>query len=114
MLRKYSQKEYNQHIKNINILGYTKIENYIKKKYKVILLKKVIEEHKKINLSPKDLVGLPKRDLRDLRVYNLPERDKIFIDLISDYNIEKILKPFLNDPYYRMLPDKYPNYIISI
>lgn len=113
MLRKYSQKEYNQHIKNINILGYTKIENFIKKKYKVILLKKVIEEHKKINLSPKDLVGLPKRDLRDLRVYNLPERDKIFIDLISDYNIEKILKPFLNDPYYRMLPDKYPNYIIS-
>ena len=57
--------------------------------------------------------GLPKRDSKDLRVYNLPNKNKIFIDLITNSQIEKILKPLINDRYYRFLPDKVPNYILN-
>ncbi len=113
MLKKLSAIEFNKHMKNFSTYGYTKIDNFIQPEFRKTLLKKVIKEHKKINLKTSQIKGLPERDLKDLRVYNLPERDKVFIDLISNYQIEKFLKPLINDPYYRMLPKNVPNYIIG-
>lgn len=113
MLKKLNQKQNLQHLKNISVFGYTKINNFIRFQHRKSLLKKVLYYFKKINLETKDYKGLPKRDRKDLRVYNLPNKHKIFVDLISDYNIEKILKPLLNDPYYRMLPNSLPNYIVG-
>ena len=57
--------------------------------------------------------GLPKRDEKDLRIYNLPKRDKVFCDLIAEETLEKILINKLNDKYYRWLPPEVPNYIIN-
>ncbi len=57
--------------------------------------------------------GLPDRDKKDLRIYNLPKRHKIFCDLIADSNLEKILIKGLNDQYYRWLPNDVPNYILQ-
>lgn len=113
MLKKLSSKEFQKHKKNISILGYTKIDSFITPKYRKVFLKKIKDEHKKINLKTYNVKGLPKRDAKDLRVYNLPERDKIFIDLISNKQIEKFLMPLINDPYYRMLPKNVPNYIVG-
>ena len=84
----------------------------IKSKVKV-LLNKAIKIHKDLNLKTTQIKGLPKRDSKDLRIYNLPEKDKYFIDLITDLQIEKILKPLINDPYYRFLPRNVPNYIVG-
>ncbi len=113
MLKKISKTEFKQHLKNIHVFGYTKVNNFILPKFRKILLDRVIKEHKKIGLETKDLKGLPVRDKKDLRVYNLPERNKIFTDLISNNNLEKFLKPLINDPYYRMLPKNLPNYIVG-
>lgn len=113
MLRKLNKKEISQHLKNIQTLGYTKIEKFINSNHRNLFLAKVVDEHNKLNLKTSKLKGLPKRDSKDLRVYNLPQRNKIFIDLISNNNLEKILIPLINDPYYRMLSQKVPNYIVS-
>jgi len=113
MLKKLSKTEFKQHLKNIQVFGYTKVDAFILPKFRKILLNQVIEEHKKIGLETKNLKGLPARDKKDLRVYNLPERHKIFTDLISNTNLEKFLKPLINDPYYRMLSNNLPNYIVG-
>ena len=46
-------------------------------------------------------------------MYGLHNLDKIFIDLIYSNEIESILKPFLNDKYYRFIPEEEPNYILN-
>ena len=61
------------------------IEKFINSRHRNLFLAKVVDEHNKLNLKTSKLKGLPKRDSKDLRVYNLPQRNKIFIDLISIY-----------------------------
>lgn len=95
--------------KNIKNYGYFHLKNGIKKKY----LDKLLSRVKKFyNPYIKDK-NLPSRDVKDLKVFNLVLKDKIFIDLISNTEIEKILKPLLNDPYYRVLDASQPNYILK-
>ena len=113
MLNKLSKLQVQRIIKNIKIKGFHVQRQLIKKKIVIKLLKKVISEHKILNLKTSKYKGLRKRDSKDLRLYNLPNVDKIFIDLISQKEIEKILITFLNDPHYRFLDKKKPNYICS-
>lgn len=113
MLKKLSNKEYNQHTNNLYRLGYTKVNQFINSKYKNILLKKVNKEHKKINMKASDYEGLQKKRSKDLLVFNLVGKDKVFVDLIANQNLEKIIRPILNDPFYNKIPNKYPNYIVS-
>ena len=113
MLRKLSSKENTKHVNNLYKLGYTKVKQFMSSKYKNIFLKKINEEHKKINKKTSDYIGAPKRSSRDLLVFNLVGKDKLFVDLIANQNLEKIIRPILNDPYYNKIPNKHPNYIVS-
>jgi len=113
MISKISNKERDEIFRNLKIYGYSHIKKTIKKKNVKKLLNKVVKIHKGLSLKTTQIKGLPKRDSKDLRVYNLPEKDKTFIDLLTDIQIEKILKPLINDPYYRYLPNNLPNYIIG-
>ena len=81
MLKKLSNKEYNQHTSNLYRLGYTKVNQFINSKYRNILLKKVNEEHKSIKIKASDYIGAPKRSSKDLLVFNLVGKDKVFVDL---------------------------------
>lgn len=113
MLRKISKNELNQIFKDLKIYGFSHVKSLILNQKVKVLLNKVIKIHKDLNLKTTQIKGLPKRDSKDLRIYNLPEKDKYFIDLITDIQIEKILKPLINDPYYRFLPRNVPNYIVG-
>ena len=113
MLRKILKNELNLIFRDLRVYGYSHIKNLILKQKVKSLLKKVVKIHRDLNLKTTQIKGLPKRDSKDLRIYNLPEKDKVFIDLISDKQIEKVLKPLINDPYYRFLPDNVPNYIVG-
>ena len=86
---------------------------HLKKKIHSTYAKKLLNILKKIYKKGVNNKGLPDRDKRDLRINNLAKRHKIFCDLISDTQIEKILKPILNDKYYRHLPNNLPNYILG-
>jgi len=98
-------------INKIKSDGYYLLKNGIKQENVKKLLritKSLHEDNKKINYK-----GRPDRDSKDLRVYNLPKKNKLYINLISDLNLEIILKKLLNDKYYRWLPDNLPNYILN-
>ena len=57
--------------------------------------------------------GKPDRDADDRFVYNLQNKDKAFIDLLSIPVVKNLLMKKLNDPFYRFLPADKPNYILS-
>lgn len=114
MLREIKKKERIKILNDIEKNGYSLVKELIKNKNVNILLNKLKEVYKKTKLvNKKKYNGVPKRDAKDLRIYNLPQKDKLFIDLITHKEIEKILIPLLNDPYYRYLPKNLPNYIVG-
>ncbi len=46
-------------------------------------------------------------------VWNLQNKNKFFIDLLfANPQLDEILKSFLNDPWYRPIPQDKPNYIL--
>lgn len=113
LLRKIDKAEIKEIQSKLNIYGFVKVESLIKSKITKKILNLVKKIYTKNGKSTKNYKGLPKRDSKDLRIYNLPKRNKIFCDLISDIQLEKILKPNLNDKYYRFLPHRLPNYILG-
>ena len=113
LLRKINKIEIKRIQSKLRSQGFIKVESLIKPKITKKILDLIKKIYTKAGKSTKNYKGLPERDSKDLRIYNLPKRDKIFCDLISDIQLEKILKPNLNDKYYRWLPQKLPNYILG-
>ena len=108
-LRDVKQDEIDNHLKNLNVYGYSTIKNFIDKNLVNILLNIVKENYKK---SEDQFEGRPMRDKNDKMVYHIQNKDKKFIDLISADPISKIATQKLNDKYFRWLPETDPNYIL--
>jgi ectoine hydroxylase-related dioxygenase (phytanoyl-CoA dioxygenase family) len=113
MLRIISPNEKEDILNNLDVYGFSIVKNLVKREKVKFLLSEINKIYKEQRFLTKQLKGLPKRDSKDLRVYNLPQHGKIFIDLISNKELEKILIPLINDKYYRFLPNKLPNYIVN-
>ena len=103
----------NDSIKDIKIFGYTKIKNYLTDEGVNELKLLVNKEFKKNKKTKESYKGLPDRGSQDKVVYNLQNLNKIFIDVISTFEIKYILKSFLNDQYYGPIDSSRPNYILN-
>ena len=84
MLRTISLSEKEDILNNLDVYGFSLVKNLVKKEKIKLLLSEINKIYKKQKILTKQLKGLPARDSRDLRVYNLPQHGKIFIDLISN------------------------------
>ena len=56
---------------------------------------------------------MPKRDSKDLIVYNLQNKNYEFLKLLSNPIIQKICKYFLNDNFFRLIKRDKPNFILN-
>ena len=108
-MRKFTSSQLSQHIRNIDIYGYTVIENCLDSK----LIKTLHERLEELYDQDKLYSGKPERDKFDKYIYNLQNKDKDFIDILSYEPLERILISKLNDEFYRYLPKDKPNYILS-
>ena len=98
-------------IKKIKKNVFCIIKNFLSKKVIGKTLKKIDHYHE---LNKKIVYkGIPARDSRDKILYNLQNKDYHFIKLLNNKNILKIAKYFLNDKFYRFLPNDKPNFIIN-
>jgi hypothetical protein len=104
-----SAEETLQHLKNLDVYGYTKIKNFAS----AVEVEKLLRLVNKHFDSKKPLKG--ERDAYKTAkfVYNLQNKDKYFIDVLADPFITEICMKKLNDPYYKFLPKDCPNYILS-
>ena len=87
--------------------GYTIIKKAFSKKKINFILDLVNKEHSKLKFKYK---GLPKRDSKDLIVYNLQNKNYEFLKLLSNPIIQKICKYFLNDNFFRLIKRDKPNF----
>jgi hypothetical protein len=103
-----------QSLYEIDVYGYTKIDRCLAESDIEKLLNIVKESYERINFHSKvNYRGTPERDSNDKIIYNVHNLAKEFIEILSLPSIELIAKKYLNDPYYRYLPDDVPNYIIN-
>ncbi|MBI4354995.1 MAG: phytanoyl-CoA dioxygenase family protein [Candidatus Omnitrophica bacterium] len=100
-----------QHLKELRVYGYTRIEQFLDTA-EVQRLKALVTRSYEATRQLQ-YAGRPNRDAADQVVYNLQNKDKYFIDILDDPFISRVLMTMLNDPYYRFLPSDVPNYILS-
>jgi ectoine hydroxylase-related dioxygenase (phytanoyl-CoA dioxygenase family) len=110
-MRQITDSEYVQHLKNIEVYGYTVVKSFLSANLVGILKSLVIDCHQKSAFN--SYVGVPQRDAGDKILYNLQNKDKLFIDILCDQFIRSLLIKKLNDEFYRFLPENAPNYILS-
>jgi hypothetical protein len=106
--------DFSQSLYEIDIYGYTKIDGCLVRNETESLLSIVKENYERINFQSKlRYPGTPERDSNDKIIYNVHNYSKNFIEILSIPIIELIAKKYLNDPYYRYLPEDVPNYILN-
>ncbi len=112
-MRKISKEEEIQAIKELETYGYSAIENFITEPT-IQKLKDLVEKHyAQVNGAGKiSYKGTPERDKYDKILYNLQNKDKFFLDILTNETVRAIAMKKLNDPYYRFLPEDKPNYVL--
>jgi hypothetical protein len=106
--RELPEEERNQLLKELSVYGYCIIKEFVNAETVQSLKSKVEELWNKGGTYE----GVPDRDADDRIVYNLQNKDKTFIDLLSESGLHQVLMAKLNDPYYRFLPEDAPNYYL--
>lgn len=111
LFREISSEEQCQHLKNLQIYGYSKIEKLLPSEVVDRVRDRLDVWYEKTKDIP--YAGRPTRDVNDKIVYNLHAKDKLFIELLGCDSLKEILKQKLNDPFYRFLPENVPNYVLA-
>ncbi len=101
------------HINEFKENGYTILKNYIPKDKVINLNKKAENIFKKIDQSQKLPVGLQGVIKNDCMINNAPAYDFDFLDLSTSGDHLNVIKYFLNDKYYNLIPESDPNFILA-
>jgi hypothetical protein len=113
-LSKILEDELEQSLKELNIYGFSKINNFLSSEGLERLFKLTETNYQKLNSKGKiQYKGTPDRDKEDKILYNLQTIDKAYIDVLTAPVITAIASAKLNDPHYRFLPDSVPNYVLQ-
>lgn len=117
-LREIAQFEIERHIENIVEYGYTVIGDYLKSvevdEIRACMISLYVENEKnKEYFKSGAPVGFQNLIKNDQMINNLVAYDKVFIDIATTGDHLKILKYFLDDPYYKLVPDEDPNFILA-
>ena len=97
-----------KNIEKVEKYGYVKIENFISAN-KISYYKNLINKNY-LKIDAKKYLGIPERDKDDKILYNLQNKNFEFIKLITNKYIVNFAKYFLNDPYYRFIDKRFPNF----
>ena len=90
------------HVNKIKKQGYTVIKNFLSTT-ELSLIKKKIKKIEKQKNTVKT----------GNNIWHLHNYDKIFTKIICKKEVQKILMPLLNDPFYKTINLKLPNYILG-
>jgi ectoine hydroxylase-related dioxygenase (phytanoyl-CoA dioxygenase family) len=109
--RLVDDREYEQHLKNLDVYGYSIVSNLLNREL-VSDLKDTVDRLWD-GIAVEQYSGRPNRDIRDKVIYNLQNKNKKFIDLLTQPFTKRICMAKLNDDYYRAIPSDKPNYILG-
>lgn len=98
--------------RSIDVYGYAVIRGAMANTVVHDLLEVVSSLHSSTANDNALFDGRPERDKLDLRVYNLQSKDLAFVRLADDPVLHRLMRPLLNDPYYRWIPESESNFIL--
>lgn len=108
-MRHLNDAEIARGIEEIRLLGYTVLPDVLDRPLVENLLA-LVERDK----STGEGAGTTANQAQDKYVYHLQYRDRLFLDILTEWKGGlDILKPFLNDPYYRQLPADVFNFLLG-
>lgn len=107
--REVGAAEIEQHLKRLHAVGYSVIENALSPLMVADFLSKV---RNLFDLHRNQMADVPD-EWDAMWVLNLQNKDKAFIDLLGLPVLDALLKPMLNDPYFRGVPSGESNYILG-
>ncbi|MDT0593851.1 phytanoyl-CoA dioxygenase family protein [Glaciecola petra] len=96
--------------------GFCVLKQYIDPSVALVLAKrsrKISDQLIANGRKTKAPIGMQRMISEDRLVNNIINYDDDFLTLASAGDHLKILIPILNDPYYGLLPEKHPNYILG-
>jgi hypothetical protein len=110
-MRTLSAQEINNAVLDIRYRGYAVIKGYLDKDRVETTLSLINEDYEKHNYD-RDKHSTKSRAI-DKQVYHLQAKNIEYLNLITDSNILDLIKPFLNDPYYRNIPQADANFVLG-
>ena len=109
--RALSEAEVERAIADLRNLGYAKIEGFLSAEAlaeQKAALARQVEAHRGASYP-----GYSELRPEDEQVFNLQNKDRLFLEPLGNAGLERVLMAFLNDPYYPALPADAPNYILG-
>lgn len=108
-MRDLSEVEISRAVAEIRLLGYAVLKDVLPPETLKQLLA-LVERDKSVGAG----AGTTSNQAQDKYVYHLQYRDRLFLDILAKWHGGlEILKPFLNDPYYRQLPEDAANFLLA-
>lgn len=108
-MRTLTEGEVSRAIEEVKLLGYSVLKNILPSEI-VSKLLQLVERDK----STGEGVGTTANQAQDKYVYHLQFRDKVFLDILTEWQGGlEILRPFINDPFYRQLPVDDFNFLLA-
>lgn len=109
--RMITEEEYLAALKDLDIYGFTKLANILDFSHIKHLKDLILKENEDCVRSSESIEKDKNSGAK--MVYNLQNKNKEFVDVLSIESIERILTKKLNDPWYQALPANMPNYILN-
>jgi hypothetical protein len=109
-MRHLPKDEIEFHINQIKLSGFSIVKEYIPLDVVDYLLELVYEKEGKQKINYK---GITSNQEKDRFIYHLQFKHIAFMNLLTDGNILDICKFFLNDEYYKELPEQDANFVLS-
>lgn len=110
-MRTLTQQEINDAVLDIQYRGYAIIKNYLDEERVEKTLSLINADYDKHQYNREK--HTTKSRANDKQVYHLQAKNIEYLNLITDSNILDLIKPFLNDPYYRKIPDTDANFVLG-
>lgn len=108
-MRNLTPAEIDRATNEIRLLGYAVIPNVLSSDL-IDRLTALVERDQKTGAGQ----GTTSNQSADKYVYHLQYRDRLFLDILTDWRGGlDMLKPFLNDPFYRQLPPDDANFLLA-
>lgn len=100
-------------VQEVQVFGYTIIQEALSEETRLSLLE-LVEAHHEVAKPALAASGVSANQAQDKYVYHLQFKHRLFLDILSDWQSGlRILRPFLQDPYYRQLPEDTNNFLLS-
>jgi hypothetical protein len=106
-----SESQLAAHVRDLEVLGFTRLPGYAPTD--IVARARARLEELAVQLRAERYPGYSEYRPNDEQIFNLQNKDRLFVDLLGFPAVEQILMRRLNDAYYPRLPADHPNYIVG-